>query len=91
MSKHKGKHYYACTWWYGVATYQCTDGSIIDGRTVYRFHSQAERDAWADRGAGHTTQPDYRERLLLSGITAHQKANMRCGECLDDIEYCCCP
>lgn len=66
------RHFYACAWWYGVATWQCSDGSTIPGRTVRRFDSKLERDEWVDDSYVARSQSGYREALLRDEILAHE-------------------
>lgn len=61
----KRRHFYAVRWPFGVATHANTGHPI---RTVARFTSAADRDAWAYEGNPYPTASNYREPVSLAEV-----------------------
>jgi hypothetical protein len=61
----KHRHFYAVRWPCGVATHANTGHPI---RTVARFSSAADRDAWVSEGAPYRTASGYRETVSAAEV-----------------------
>lgn len=64
----KTKHYYAASHPFGSGMHDSRTMRVI--RTIVRFDSAAERDAWVSEGAACQSQGGYRTALTARSIRA---------------------
>jgi hypothetical protein len=62
------KHYHAATYPFGAGMHDSRTMRVI--RTIVRFDSAAERDAWVTEGTACQSQGGYREALAARAIRA---------------------